>query len=80
MSAGEDIVFDNVSKFYGEVLGVKGYGRTDYSRAFASANTVVVNGYSRGEGGWIGVGINTVQVEAMEPAARANLAIAVSGH
>jgi hypothetical protein len=56
----------------GKVLGVKGYGRDFYARSFASANTVIVNGYSRGAGGWSGIGINTVQVEAMEPAARQN--------
>lgn len=56
----------------GKVLGVKGYGRDLYARSFASANTVIVNGYSRGAGGWSGIGINTVQVEAMEPAARQN--------
>lgn len=59
-------------ELYGEgrVLGVKGYGRTKYARSFASANTVIVNGYSRGVGGWGGIKINTVQLKAMEPATR----------
>jgi len=57
---------------HGKVLGVKGYGRGDYARSFASANTVIVNGYSRGSGGWGGVDINTVQVKSMEPATRAD--------
>ena len=59
----------------GQVLGAKS-GRTTYQttenenyyRVFASNNTVVVNGASRGEGGWNGIAINTVQVAAMEPA------------
>ena len=59
----------------GQVLGAKS-GRTTYGsaenenyyRVFASNNTVIVNGASRGEGGWNGIGINTVQVAAMEPA------------
>jgi hypothetical protein len=59
----------------GQVLGAKS-GRTTYQttenenyyRVFASNNTVIVNGASRGEGGWNGIAINTVQVAAMEPA------------
>ncbi len=59
-----------------QVLGAKSgrtsYGATEnenYYRVFASNNTVVVNGSSRGEGGWKSLSINTVQVAAMEPAA-----------
>ncbi|MCU0791491.1 MAG: heparinase II/III-family protein [Opitutaceae bacterium] len=59
----------------GQVLGAKS-GRTTYGsaenenyyRVFASNNTVVVNGASRGQGGWNDIAINTVQVAAMEPA------------
>ncbi len=58
----------------GQVLGAKS-GRTSYGaienenyyRVFAANNTVVVNGASRGEGGWKNFAINTVQVAAMEP-------------
>jgi autotransporter-associated beta strand protein len=68
----------------GQVLGAKP-GRDDYGsaihenyyRVFAANNTVVVNAASRGEGGWSGLGINTAQTVAMEPAA---FALAVSSN
>lgn len=58
----------------GDVLGAKS-GRSSYSapvhknyyRLFAAHNTVIVNGASQGQGGWQGIKIETVEVEAMEP-------------
>ncbi len=60
----------------GQVLGAKS-GRDDYTstihenyyRLFASNNTVIVNGASRGSGDWESLGINTVAIQSMEPAA-----------
>ncbi|MGB0745026.1 MAG: heparinase II/III domain-containing protein, partial [Opitutales bacterium] len=58
----------------GHVMGAKS-GRSSYQstihenyyRLFASNNTVIVNGASRGDGGWQDIAINQVQRLAMEP-------------
>ncbi len=58
----------------GQVLGVDNgrnrYGvdlHENYSRIFAAHNTVIVNGSSQGEGGWVNLKINKIQLIAMEP-------------
>ncbi|MFS4482780.1 heparinase II/III family protein [Hyunsoonleella sp. 2307UL5-6] len=60
----------------GQVLGVdngrKRYGKDlheNYSRIFAAHNTVIVNGSSQGEGGWVNLGINSVELISIEPKA-----------
>ncbi|MGB5942922.1 MAG: heparinase II/III family protein [Leeuwenhoekiella sp.] len=59
----------------GQVLGVdNGRGRyqqdvhENYSRIYAGHNTIIVNGSSQGEGGWVNQGINTVETISLEPA------------
>lgn len=62
----------------GQVLGAEagsvGYHKpiqAEYYRLHAAHNTIIVNGASRGAGGWKGLGMDRVRVVAMEPRPRA---------
>jgi hypothetical protein len=59
----------------GAVLGANaGKGRytteehENYRRLFAAANTVIVNGAARSAGGWVGLGMEPVRLQSLEPA------------
>ncbi|MGL5017664.1 MAG: autotransporter-associated beta strand repeat-containing protein, partial [Luteolibacter sp.] len=74
-SCGMNMELFGLDEVLGAKSGTETYGSTineNYYRVFASNNTIIVNGASRGEGGWGGFGINTVQNVAMEPQAFAN--------
>ncbi len=74
-SCGMNLELFGLGEVMGAKSGTESYGSTineNFYRVFASNNTIIVNGASRGEGGWGGFGINTVQTVAMEPQAFAN--------
>lgn len=69
-ASGMSMELFGMGQVMGAKSGVADYGSTlheNYYRLFASNNTVIVNGGSRGQGGWSDIAINTVQTVAMEP-------------